>query len=104
LFGKLKHIAPLFFLWVFLYPTVVKFEHHHEHKHHDRIKGVALKSYEGKCEICKFEFSVFTPDSNQVELPRLKPTDRYVEFYTSPDKIASADFTFLLRAPPFRQI
>jgi hypothetical protein len=102
--GNLKNIVSLFFLWVFLYPTVVKFEHHHKQDDPKHEKGIAVKPYEEKCEICKFEFSVFTSDSKQVELPHIKPTDRYTEYYTSPEIIASSDFNFLLRAPPVWQI
>jgi len=54
-----KHIIPLFFLWMFLTPMVVKTFHRHSHVF--TISKVVdnetqLNAYHGNCPICNFHF------------------------------------------------
>ncbi|MFA6403790.1 MAG: hypothetical protein WCX31_19495 [Salinivirgaceae bacterium] len=101
---KFNIIAPIVFLMVFLMPSVVKFEHHHEsficnakHEKHYHV-------YHEKCEICNFEFSAFSSGFDTFDLPNHQPLDSYVNHYTSRYSSALSQHSFLLRGPPNKQI
>ena len=91
-------------LLVFLLPTIVKLEHHHEHfichAKNERHFHVAVD----KCEICNFEFSISISDVECSDLQIETPIDRYTNSYNFLSGLDFSKYSFLLRAPPVRQI
>lgn len=59
-----RHIISIFLLWVFLFPMIVKFEHHHDNETHKLSNELGIQSQEEDCPICTYEFSTF---SNQFD-------------------------------------
>lgn len=99
-----KNIISLVLLLVFLFPSIVRFEHHHEHF---RCNAKTEKHYHvshEKCGICNFDFSVFSTVNIDIELQRPTPSDKYCNNYTSVYYTAHTQFSYLLRAPPFKQV
>jgi hypothetical protein len=97
---RLKCIANCLLVLVFLAPTMVKLGHHHEHF---RCKTPEVKHFHErheKCEVCKFEFSVFPADRNEIAFQKDKPTDSFRNNYQSLNFPNHSQFSFLLRAPP----
>jgi len=101
---KFNQIAPFLLLTVFLFPSIVKLEHHHDnftcHAKHEKHWHV----YHEKCEVCNFEFSTFSSDSFTLELQNEQPSDSYLIQYTSRYSQIHGQYSFLLRGPPFKQI
>ena len=91
-------------LLVFLLPTIVKFEHHHEHfvchAKNEKHYHVAVD----KCEICNFEFSISMPGIESSDLQTETPLDSYTNRYNFLSSLDFSQYSFLLRAPPIRQI
>ena len=91
-------------LLVFLLPTIVKLEHHHEHfictAKNEKHFHVAV----GKCEICNFEFSISISGIENSDLQIEIPVDRYTNSYNFLYSLKSSQYSFFLRAPPIRQI
>lgn len=87
-------------LAVFLWPSVVKLEHHHDHCEEHSCCGASVEKEHEKCEICTFEFSVFT---DEAEDP-IFADERILTVGLVPNlvrKCADHDgYIFLLRAPP----
>jgi len=101
---KFKNIASLLLLLVFLLPSIVKLEHHHEHF---ECKAKNEKHYHvlhEKCAVCNFEFSVFSSDFENIVLSKEQPLDKYCNNYKSVNYSTLSKYSFLLRAPPYRQI
>jgi hypothetical protein len=101
---KLKHIASLLLVVVFLSPSIVKLGHHHDHF---RCKTPEVKHFHEKhekCEVCKFEFSVFSKDKVDVPLQKEKPSDNFRNNYQSLNFPNHSQFSSLLRAPPVMTI
>jgi len=101
---KFNNIASLLLLLVFLLPSIVKLEHHHEHF---ECKAKNEKHYHvshEKCAVCCFEFSVFSSDFQNIALLNEQPVAKYCNSYRSVNCSILSKYTFLLRAPPFRQI
>ncbi len=63
-FFNYRHIVSIFLLWVFLFPVIVKIEHHHEPKVQNLKHEFGIQSQEDNCAICVYEFSNF---SNQFD-------------------------------------
>jgi hypothetical protein len=102
--NKLKYIAAFFLTLVFLAPTIVKLGHHHDHF---RCKTPEVKHFHEKhekCEICKFEFSVFSTEKAEIDLQTEKPSDRFRNNYHSLNFPDNSQFSFFLRAPPAKLI
>jgi hypothetical protein len=100
MFGKRKNIVSVYLLLVFLLPSVVKFEHHHEHKF---IKVTYDKQYDvlhEECPICSFEFSAFLFAIKKVEIQKVNPSDSYFNNYKSVYHSSLLHSIFLLRSPP----
>jgi len=96
-----KNTFSLMMLMVFILPSIIKIEHHHEetfvckakhekhfHHHHD------------KCAVCSFELSIFSTDFDIIPFSPEKPSDQYFNPYHSANHSRCADYSFLLRAPP----
>ena len=97
---KLKYIVSFFLVLVFLAPTMVKLGHHHEHF---RCKTPEVKHFHEKhekCEVCKFEFSVFSADKDDNTIHKKRPSDSFRNNYQSLNFTNHSQFSFLLRAPP----
>jgi len=97
---RLKYIATCLLALVFLAPTMVKLGHHHDHF---RCKTPEIKHFHEKhekCEVCKFEFSIFSADKEDFTLHKEKPSDSFKNNYQSLNFPNHSQFSFLLRAPP----
>jgi hypothetical protein len=85
---------------VFLAPTMVKLGHHHDY-FRCKTPGVNhFHEHHEKCEICKFEFSIFSADKDGFTLHKEKPSDSFKNNYQSLNFPNHSQFSFLLRAPP----
>jgi len=102
--GKFKNIVSLLFLLAFLLPSVVKLEHHHQHFECKAKSEKHFHEFHEKCSICSFEFTVFLSDTENVDLQKENPIDRYANKYISHYNHNLSQYSFLLRAPPCMQI
>ena len=101
---KFRNITSLLLLLVFLLPTVVKLEHRHQYFALDvknEQHNLALRS---NCPICNFEFSIFISSFENFHLQNEKLSDVYLNNYNSRYNSNLSQFSFLLRAPPEKQI
>lgn len=101
---KFKNIISFLLLLIFILPTIVKLEHHHvnfisitKNENHSHV-------FQEKCAICNFEFSVFLSSFENIDLQKENPLDSYFNNYNSRYNSNLSQFSFLLRAPPCRQI
>jgi hypothetical protein len=107
---KLKYIISLLLLLVFLLPTIVKLAHHHEHANqHEHFvcnagSGKHFHEFHEKCSICNFEFASFLSSAENIDLQKETPADRYCNHYNSHYSYSLSQYSFLLRAPPERQV
>lgn len=103
MYRKLKNIASLLILLVFLLPTIVKQTHSHEvficNAKHEKHLHVAHE----KCTVCNFEFSVFSSNKEYFDIKKEEHTDNYAVSYQSIYQSSNSSYSFLLRAPPIRQ-
>ena len=101
---KLRNITSLLLLLVFLLPSIVKFEHHHEHSELNAKNEKNSQVLYGKCGICNFEFFVFLSDFGNIDLQDEKPLANYCNIYNCLYYSNLSQFSYLLRAPPGLQI
>src|ERR1035437_4391516 len=102
---KLKYIISLLLLLVFLLPTIVKLGHqHHEHFVCNAGSGKHFHEYHEKCSICNFEFASFLSGAENIDLQKETPVDRYSNNYSFHYSYSLSQYSFLLRAPPEKQI
>jgi hypothetical protein len=101
---KFKNIASLFLLLVFLLPSIVKLEHHHKHFECKAKNEKHFHEFHNKCAVCSFEFSVFSSAFGNIVLPKEQPVAKYCNNYRSVNYYTLSKYSFLLRAPPYRQI
>jgi hypothetical protein len=101
---KFKNITSLLLLVVFLFPSYVKLEHHHEHFICNAKNQQHFHEFHQKCSICSFEFSVFASDSENVSIAKENPKDAYCNNYSSQPYSNLSQFSFSLRAPPCKTI
>ena len=101
---KFKNITSLLLLSVFLLPSLVKIEHHQDHGVTKAINEEIYNVLHKKCVICNFEFSVFLTSIENIDLQKENPLDRYCNSYNSRYNSNQSQLSFLLRAPPSRQI
>jgi len=101
---KLRNIASLLLLLVFLLPSIVKLEHHHKHYVYKTKNENNSQVISGKCGICDFEFYVFLSDFGNIELQCEKPLINYCNNYYCIYYSNLSRFSYLLRAPPGLQI
>jgi hypothetical protein len=98
--NKFKNIAALILLVVFLLPSIVKLEHHHKHFICNAKNEKHYHTYHERCEICNFEFSVFSSEIKNSDLQKEQILDNYCNNYCSEYYSNHHTFSFLLRAPP----
>ena len=101
---RFKKIAYLLLLLVFISPSIVKLEHHHQHFECKAKNEKHIHVFHEKCAVCNFEFSVFSLDFNTLVLPKEQPLANYCNNYKSVNYSAFSKYSFLLRAPPSKQI
>jgi hypothetical protein len=101
---KLRNIASLLLLLVFLLPSIVKLEHHHKHVVYKSKNENNSQVINGKCGICDFEFYVFLSGFANIELQCEKPLINYCNNYYCIYYSNLSQFSYLLRAPPGLQI
>jgi hypothetical protein len=97
---KLNNIFPVFFLLVFLLPSLVKLEHQHEDFKCKAINEKHIHVQHEKCVICNSEFSVFLSDIPDIDFPKENPLEYFCNNYDSANLANLSQFSFLLRAPP----
>jgi len=97
---KLKHITSLLLLMVFLMPSVIKLEHHHEHGKTPSDNEHPSYEFHENCAICNFEFSVFLSVDGEVFFEEEDRPSYYLNDYSSVHFQNLSHFNFLLRAPP----
>jgi len=100
MFRKLKKISSFFLLLVFLLPTAVKLEHHHEHFDYQAERKSHYIPYHENCAICNFEFAAFCSDVSVVDLEKDNPPDNYRNHYRPVNYSDQSEFNSLLRGPP----
>lgn len=97
----IKHIPALVLLWVFLFPSMVKFEHYHEVSKINRTAdGKQLDVLHEKCYVCSFEFSIFSTDSLTLDFEDERLLVDYCNNYKWAYYSSLSNYSFLLRAPP----
>jgi len=97
---KFKSLISLLLLVIFLFPTVVKIEHHHEHfVCHAKTEKHLHEKHEN-CQICKFEFSLFTEEYQTIKSHKEEFNILYFEYFQDCNICNKSQYSFLLRAPP----
>lgn len=101
-YRKFKNITSLLLLMVFLLPSIVKLEHHHEH--HDCIssKGDHYREYHDECAVCNYDFSVISMDFVAIEIPKIEQLSQYLIGDLPSNDSTPSQYFFLLRAPPLQ--
>jgi hypothetical protein len=101
---KSRNIISLLLLFVFILPTIVKLEHHHEQFVYKANNEKNIRVFSEKCVICNFEFFVFLSDFADIDLHNEKPLINYSNNYSFLFHSDLLQFSYLLRAPPALQI
>lgn len=96
-----RNFGALFLLVAFVFPSVVKMEHHHEHHICNAKNQKHLHAHHDSCQVCTFEFSVFSDNHHKIEFQNDKPIDCYLNHYHSANYYTRSKHSFQLRAPPF---
>lgn len=100
---NLKYTASLLLL-VFFLPSIEKLEHRHKHYIHNSKDDKQHPEFIENCYICDFNFSVFSSDFEPIKLLKERYIDNYCNNYSSFSYPNHSIHSFLLRAPPYRQI
>jgi len=98
-----KTTGHILLLVVFLTPMTVKFFHHHEPVKYIPGSPQNSTSYQEKCAICNFEFSLFSQQNDKIFSQPTVLTDHYCNHYSIGKIVIPFINLFRLRAPPFRQ-
>jgi len=97
---KHKKAITLFLMMAFLWPSIVKFEHHHPHFEFKNTSEKQIHEFHEICNICNFEFAVFLTGVKIIVIHKVIPTDCYFNNYNSYYSYSLSQYSFLLRAPP----
>ena len=97
---RFKKVASLLLLLIFLLPSIVKLEHHHEHFECKVKNEKHYHSLHERCVICNFEFSVFLSEHENIDLLSANHSDNYYNSYISQYFSNLSQFSFSLRGPP----
>jgi len=97
---KHKNIIALYLLMVFIMPSVIKIEHHHNHKFCKETSEKQFYDLHKKCVICSFEFSFFVTSEIKADIQKDQTSDNYFISYQSIFLSNQHSHSFLLRAPP----
>jgi hypothetical protein len=87
-------------LLALFWPTVLKIEHHHEQFCSKAKNECHFHGFQEKCDICSFEFSVFSSSTEHFDLKADQPFDGYSDAYQKEFFPNNSNFYFSLRAPP----
>jgi hypothetical protein len=101
---KFKNIISLFLLLVFIFPSVIKLEHHHETVECKVKNEQHLHEFHEKCVVCNFEFSLFSVNLENIVLQNEQPVDKYFNNYGFDSYSGCSKYSFSLRAPPVKQV
>jgi len=97
---KFRNSIAILMVGLLLLPSIVKLEHHHDHFVCHAKNEKHFQEHHEKCQICNFEFSVFSV--SKIEF--FHTTDELIGIYIAPCyKFFYSDwskYSFLLRAPP----
>jgi hypothetical protein len=102
--SQLKNSTSLFLLAVFLLPSIVKLEHHHESYDFKANNEQHVQSLHEKCAVCDFGFSAFSLTFEHFVLQKDNPAFNFSNNYRSVTYSSLSNYSFLLRAPPAKQI
>ena len=97
---KLNKIVSVILLMVFLFPTIVKLEHHHKYNSVNVKDERHLPVLKENCAICNFALPVFIPDLENINIQAVNFIIGYINNYQSPTLFNHTQFTFSFRAPP----
>ena len=96
-----KHIIPLFLIWVFLTPTVVRYVHIYVHQHkYEECDEKHFAEHHEKCLIGDFHFSNFTSTHKYFKDEVKEVYRRVVYSYKTVFVEKLYYFSLLLRGPP----
>lgn len=101
---KFKNTISLLFLFVFLFPGIIKLEHRHKDVNQSVSGGLSIRDYHKRCVICNLEFSVFISSDKINENQKSIFSERYLNSYHSGFFTNTPQFSFSLRAPPAGQV
>src|SRR5664280_2764418 len=101
---KLKVIASVVLLLVFLIPSIAKIQHHHKYSSYNAINEKPAACIRDNCPICNFEFSVFIPSILSIEFQNNIYSDNFCNHYNSSNNSNISEYAFSLRGPPLGQI
>lgn len=102
---RIKQLISLLLMLVFLAPSMVKLEHHHDERFICTMKDmVHFHAHHDDCQICAFEFSVFTPADEIIDFPQKNCLCQYRTPFFEEYFYKSPEYSFSLRAPPTQQI
>jgi hypothetical protein len=85
---------------VFLFPSIVKLEHNHEHFIYQAKNEKHLHALHERCVICNFEFTVFFSNTGDIDFQKENPLEYFCNNYHSVYFSNFSQFSSLLRAPP----
>jgi hypothetical protein len=97
---KLKIIISVFFLLVFLLPSLVKLEHQHDDFKCKAINEKHIHVQHEKCGVCNFEFSVFLSDFAKIDFQKETYLEFFCDNYDSVNFADPSQYSFSLRGPP----
>ncbi len=98
---KYKRLISLLLVTIFISPTIVKFEHHHDHFSCNAKNEKHFHAHHEKCFICKFDFSLISlPEKITEPAKPDKNTTVYLCLYFFL-KEQNFILDYSLRAPPF---
>ena len=92
---------PFYLIFIFLFPSIVKLEHHHHLYSDCRHSEKSCQIFHENCPICDFHFSIFTDRIEKIDLEVLLHFDRYKNLYNTPCTFSFTNLPFSHRAPPF---
>ena len=101
---KMKVIASVVLLIVFLIPSIAKIQHHHQYSSYNAINEKPAACIRDNCPICNFEFSVFIPSISNIEFQSNIYSDKFINHYNSSNNSRIPGYAFSLRGPPVGQI
>lgn len=97
----LRYITSLGLILILLYPSLVKFDHHHDDdKQSLPVNGISVQNSHSSCPVCEFQFSTFDNDNELIysfaeNRLFLKYKPLYFSYFNKFD-----NYNFSLRAPP----
>ena len=85
---------------LFLAPSIVKLGHNHKEFYCNAKSERHFHTQHTNCEICQFDFSVFTSEGSNLDPEKEKHQDSFNNQYNLSFFSNQSKFSFLLRAPP----